>query len=785
MDDAPSGPGGPQSGGGSGLSPRARQLKERLLGEFSLSVDDVAGILEVDRSTVYRYIQDGALAALKLGREYRLSEADVESFLEALVARERQRVAELRVRALTQGGPSGRAALPAAVVAGSGEAPEEEVEHVAEPAPAEPPGGDAIPMGPMAVGLQHAAAGQARRTGHLAVRPAHVLLALISDEDCILWDRPFPERLPLRASMARQALERAGTDLTALRAALEAALPPPDAEPGKGPPDRDMRDVFRAVWGPVAREATASLGRRWVGTDAILLALYGQEELAEALRGAGAEQSRIRAELRRMAATLAAAETDRDRPRWSELARQACRVAAELAWRRGAHAIAPEDLLLVLLQDAEPWQDGLAQRSLAAAGADLAAIRTWAEARLGPAGQRAPDPGAAPLPPDPRLHAAVCERAPAAARGLGHPEVGTEHLLLALYAVPEVARALERAGAPHGEIRAAVRRLAPPGTSPRTEGQPLFGRYSERSQRVILLAKKEARRRGTRFVATGHLLLALLQEGAGIGARALPEAGADVEALRRGVEALLPAPAAPAGGPEGEIPFTPRAKALVMRHALAAARALGHRYVGTEHLLLAAYDADPDLAAVLEGCGAVREGVEAAILRLMQGAEPRGAAPAVPQHPAVASALTLAEKRARRLGHRAVGPEHLLLGLLDLRGGAARRVLERLHADLAALEEQVTAALPRGVGGPSAAAAAGGGRATPAIALSPEGREVLARAAAAAAEAGAPRVGTEHVLLGLHGVPQVAQLLAAAGAPADAVAVEVARGGDGADAAEG
>ncbi len=78
------------------LSARAQKLKDELLGEFSLTVDDVAGVLEVDRSTIYRYIQDGSLVALKLGREYRLSERDVRAFLEGLIVRERERVAGLR-----------------------------------------------------------------------------------------------------------------------------------------------------------------------------------------------------------------------------------------------------------------------------------------------------------------------------------------------------------------------------------------------------------------------------------------------------------------------------------------------------------------------------------------------------------------------------------------------------------------------------------------------------------------------------------------------------------------
>lgn len=72
------------------LSEAARQIKADLLGQFQLSVDDVAGILEVDRSTVYRYVQDGRLVALKLGREYRFTEADVREFIQGLLTQMRE-----------------------------------------------------------------------------------------------------------------------------------------------------------------------------------------------------------------------------------------------------------------------------------------------------------------------------------------------------------------------------------------------------------------------------------------------------------------------------------------------------------------------------------------------------------------------------------------------------------------------------------------------------------------------------------------------------------------------
>ena len=756
------------------LSPRARQLKDRLLGEFSLSVDDVAGVLEVDRSTVYRYIQDGALAALKIGREYRLSEVDVEGFLQALIERERQRVAELRLKALTAGGAAGLAALPAPrtssapPVSPSDPAP---APSLAEPAPAAP--GQA---GPLCVAAQGGASWEAWRTGHARVHPAHVLLALVADRDAILWDQPFPEVIPMRVGLARQALERSGADLPALRLAAEATLPPPEQKPGEGPRHRDAREVYPRVFGAPARAAMASLGRRWVGTDAILLALYGEAALAQALAACGADEGRVRAELQAMADALATTAAA-DGPRFGELARHAGQWAAQAAWRRGAQAVEPEDLLLALLADGErALGDGLALRALCAVGAELPVIRSWAEARLGapsprpaPGSAGEPGPDAAPLGPSPALRAAVYERAPAAARGLGHPEVGTEHLLLGLYSIQEIADALGAAGAGHGAVRAAIRRLAPAGVPQPTERSPHFGRYSERAQRVIVAAQELARRRGDGRVGGAHLLLALVPEGGdlqgGIAQKALLGLGVDLAALRRRVEAGLPPPN-PAS-PGGAIAFTPSAKAMVMEHARAAARAMGHRYVGTEHLLLGAYDAEAELAGWLEAAGALREDVEAEALRLMEGAGPLRAGDPPPDQ-AVAAALGAAEGRARALGHAALQPAHLLLGVLDLGDGPARALLERLQVDPARLEAAVLAGLPQGRAAP-----------VPRAAPSASARKVLERAAAVAAAGGARRVGTPHLLLGLHADPSsdVAQLLTAVGAPEDALAVEVARAG--------
>jgi excisionase family DNA binding protein len=46
-----------------------------------LTVNEVADLLRVSRMTVYRLIRQGDMAALRVGRNYRLREEDVHSYL--------------------------------------------------------------------------------------------------------------------------------------------------------------------------------------------------------------------------------------------------------------------------------------------------------------------------------------------------------------------------------------------------------------------------------------------------------------------------------------------------------------------------------------------------------------------------------------------------------------------------------------------------------------------------------------------------------------------------------
>jgi ATP-dependent Clp protease ATP-binding subunit ClpC len=148
----------------------------------------------------------------------------------------------------------------------------------------------------------------------------------------------------------------------------------------------------------------------------------------------------------------------------------------------------------------------------------------------------------------------------------------------------------------------------------------MFGRYSERAQRVILLAQEEARRLGYNYVGTEHLLLGLIREGTGIAAKALQNLGIDLEQVRHEVEKIIGRGTGPVGG---EIGYTPRAKKVVMELALEEARHLGHNYVGTEHILLGLIREGEGVAArVLENMGAELEKVRREVMRLLGGSAP-------------------------------------------------------------------------------------------------------------------------------------------------------------------
>ena len=141
----------------------------------------------------------------------------------------------------------------------------------------------------------------------------------------------------------------------------------------------------------------------------------------------------------------------------------------------------------------------------------------------------------------------------------------------------------------------------------------MFGRFTERAQKVIVLSQEEARRLGHNVVGTEHILLGLVAEGHGVAARALQEWG-ELQRIRSEVEKVI---GRGDGITTGQIGFTPRAK-RVLELAFDEARQLGHTYIGTEHILLGLIREGEGVAAqVLSNVGADLDRVRKQVLDLL------------------------------------------------------------------------------------------------------------------------------------------------------------------------
>ncbi|MHB9095744.1 MAG: ATP-dependent Clp protease ATP-binding subunit [Eubacteriales bacterium] len=144
----------------------------------------------------------------------------------------------------------------------------------------------------------------------------------------------------------------------------------------------------------------------------------------------------------------------------------------------------------------------------------------------------------------------------------------------------------------------------------------MFGRFTERSQKVLMLAQEEARRLNYPYVGTEHLLLGLIREGEGIAAKVLQELGVELEKVRGEVDKIIGK-----GGAivVGEIGFTPRSK-KVLELAFDESRNLGHNYIGTEHLLLGLIREGEGVAAsVLQNLGANLQSVRQEVIEMLSG----------------------------------------------------------------------------------------------------------------------------------------------------------------------
>ena len=205
------------------------------------------------------------------------------------------------------------------------------------------------------------------------------------------------------------------------------------------------------------------------------------------------------------------------------------------------------------------------------------------------------------------------------ARSLSHNYIGTEHLLLGLLAEGNgvAAKVLEGAGISLDAARADVIRIvgspadAPTGSIP----------FTPRAKTVLEASLRESLRFGHNYIGTEHILLGILDEGAGLASQILTSHGFAPELARRAVvrEIGLPehslavgnwggGPKVRQGSRAGRTPRLPSPRATSERELAA------HEPISSG-LMLRALVADPDsqAARALASLGISADRVEGAL----------------------------------------------------------------------------------------------------------------------------------------------------------------------------
>ena len=192
------------------------------------------------------------------------------------------------------------------------------------------------------------------------------------------------------------------------------------------------------------------------------------------------------------------------------------------------------------------------------------------------------------------------------ARLLKHNHIGTEHILLGLLDVPDsmAAKVLRQLGYDKETAQVDIAAVVKPGTEELSGHIP----FAPRAKKTLELALREAQQLRHNYIGTEHILLALVQEGEGVGAKVLAERINPISKIRAEVLATVEGSqdAAAAPWPAG----TPATEDTV-----AAASALaGGAPVGSHHLLEAMLRAENSMAArVLRELGVDPDAVAAKI----------------------------------------------------------------------------------------------------------------------------------------------------------------------------
>ncbi len=135
----------------------------------------------------------------------------------------------------------------------------------------------------------------------------------------------------------------------------------------------------------------------------------------------------------------------------------------------------------------------------------------------------------------------------------------------------------------------------------------MFEKYTEKARRVIFFARFEASQFGSPYIETEHMLLGILREDKALTNRFLRSHGS-VESIRKQIEAhtTLREPVSTSV----DLPISNECK-RVLAYAAEEAERLGHKHIGTEHVLLGLLREEKCFAAAL----LAERGVKLLVLR--------------------------------------------------------------------------------------------------------------------------------------------------------------------------
>jgi ATP-dependent Clp protease ATP-binding subunit ClpC len=192
------------------------------------------------------------------------------------------------------------------------------------------------------------------------------------------------------------------------------------------------------------------------------------------------------------------------------------------------------------------------------------------------------------------------------ARQLRHNYIGTEHILLGLLDVPDstAGRVLHQLGYTKEIARADIDVLVGSGAEEPRGHIP----FTPRAKKTLELALREATQLRHNDIGTEHILLALVREGEGVGAKALAERIKPISRIRAAVLAALE------GSPDVAAGQWPAGTPATEDTVSTASALAGGAPVGSHHLLEAMLRAENSMAArVLRELGVDPDAVAAKI----------------------------------------------------------------------------------------------------------------------------------------------------------------------------